>query len=104
MANTNVMEETVKVVEEVTEAAEPVKETVRAIPKKGKTALIIGGTAVGVVVVYFGYKKLKKLIEPKIKKHPKKAHVNVDESAEEAIPVEAEPVTEAEVKKSGKKK
>lgn len=101
MADTNVMEETVKVVEEVTEAAEPVKETVRAIPKKGKTALIIGGTAAGVVVVYFGYKKL---IEPRFKKHPKKAHVNVDKPAEEAIPVEAEPVTEAEVKKSGKKK
>ena len=102
MANTNVMEETVKVVEEVTEAAEPVKETVRAIPKKGKTALIIGGTAAGVVAVYFTYKKL---IEPKFKKkQPKKAHVNVDKPAEEAIPVEAEPVTEAEVKKSGKKK
>lgn len=103
MANTNVMEETVKVVEEATEVAEPVKETVRAIPKKGKTALIIGGTAVGVVTIYFTYKKL---IEPKLgrKKQPKKAHVNVDKPAEEVIPVEAEPVTEAEVKKSGKKK
>lgn len=102
MANTNVMDETVKVVEEVTEAAEPVKETVRAIPKKGKTALIVGGSALAVVGTYLAYKKL---IEPRFKKKSvKKAHVNVDKPAEEVIPVEAEPVTEAEVKKSGKKK
>ena len=102
MANT-VVDETVKAVEEATEiAVEPVKETVKALPKKGKTALIIGGSAGAVVVVYIGYKKL---VEPKLgKKSGKKTHVNVEEPKEEAIPVEAEPVTEAEVKKNGKKK
>lgn len=100
MANT-VVEETVKAVEEVTEvAAEPVKETAKVLPKKGKTALIIGGSAAAVVVVYFGYKKL---VEPRFRK--KDNHKKVEEKpAEEPIPVEAEPVEEPEVKKSGKKK
>ncbi len=103
MANT-VVEETVKAVEEVTEvAAEPVKETAKVFPKKGKTALIIGGSAAAVVVVYFGYKKL---VEPRFRK--KDNHKKVEKPAEEAIPVEAEPVETpeeaSEVKKSGKKK
>lgn len=101
----SVVDETVKVVEEATEVAmEPVKEMTKALPKKGKTAAIIAGSALAVVGVYFGYKKL---IEPRFRKDTKKAHVNVDCQKSEATPVEveAEMVEEpAEPKRTGKKK
>ena len=87
--------EVVQVVETV-EATEPaVQETFKRMPKKGKTALIVAGTAAAVVGGYFLYTKV---VKPKITKAPTK-----DEECDEAPENEVTEVKDVEVVKSKKK-
>ena len=71
---------------QVVEATEPVvTETVKKMPAKGKTGLIIAGTALGVAGTYL---LVTKVIIPKVGKKPHKKE-------EEVVEVEAEEVAEA---------
>lgn len=80
MATEAMVDTTVQTAEVV---AEPAKEVAKKFPK-GKTGLIVGGTAVAVVGGYF---LVKKVILPKVKKADHK-------KCDKCEPVEEEPVQE----------
>lgn len=97
---TNVVEEAAVATVEATEPV--VKEATKTLSKRGKTALIVGGTAVGVTVLYFG---LKKLVIPRINKRHHEEEVEEAPAAEEpVVEVEAEPVAEKKATTSKKQK
>lgn len=89
MATEAMVETTVQAAEVV---AEPATEVAKKFPK-GKTALIVGGTAMAVVGGYF---LIRKVIIPSAKKHNHKRY-------DECEPVEEEPKQEETKEKEPEK-